>query len=190
MNNGAKNAGRKVIIVLGLFVLGSGLLVAIFLGSADTVTWAYSPTDVLKGKVPINKVIHISGIVVVGSKKSLDNQRANKFILASRKDKIIVYYKGELPRYFEEDFWVFATGTLNKQGVFAATKIRASARKLNDYHYLGRVAERAGDYSKALLYYKKELEFRILRYSEGHGYTKQYKNSFDSVYSKIKREEK
>ena len=100
---------RLAIIVTGVV----GLTVAsLFVLNAfrSNLVFFYSPTEVLGGKVAVNKTIRIGGLVEKGSvQRSPDGLKVD-FVVTDLNKKLPVHYEGILPDLFREGQGVVAQG--------------------------------------------------------------------------------
>ena len=115
---------RLAIIVTGVV----GLTVAgLFVLNAfrSNLVFFYSPTEVLGGKVAVNKTIRIGGLVEKGSvQRSSDGLKVD-FIVTDLNKKLPVHYEGILPDLFREGQGVVAQGRLQTGNTFTASEVLA-----------------------------------------------------------------
>ena len=115
---------RLAIIVTGVM----GLTVAgLFVLNAfrSNLVFFYSPTEVLAGKVALNKTFRIGGLVENGSvRRSPDGLKVD-FIVTDLNKKIPVHYEGILPDLFREGQGVVAQGRLQNGNTFIASEVLA-----------------------------------------------------------------
>ena len=104
------------ITVAGLFVLNA---------FRSNLVFFYSPTEVLAGKVALNKTFRIGGLVENGSvHRSPDGLKVD-FIVTDLNKKIPVHYEGILPDLFREGQGVVAQGRLQNGNTFIASEVLA-----------------------------------------------------------------
>lgn len=115
---------RLAIIVTGVI----GLTVAgLFVLNAfrSNLVFFYSPTEVLEGKVALNKTFRIGGLVENGSvRRSADGLKVD-FIVTDLNKKMPVHYEGILPDLFREGQGVVAQGRLQNDKTFIASEVLA-----------------------------------------------------------------
>ena len=115
---------RLAIIIIGV----TGLTVAgLFVLNAfrNNLVFFYSPTEVLAGKVAIDKTFRIGGLVEKGSvHRSPDGLKVD-FIVTDLNKQIPVHYEGILPDLFREGQGVVAQGRLEKGDIFVASEVLA-----------------------------------------------------------------
>jgi cytochrome c-type biogenesis protein CcmE len=115
---------RLAIIVAGVV----GLTVAVlFVANAfrSNLVYFYSPTEVLDGKIAVNKTFRIGGLVESGSvRRSPDGLKVD-FIVTDLNKKLPVHYEGILPDLFREGQGVVAQGRLQDGNRFVASEVLA-----------------------------------------------------------------
>ncbi len=115
---------RLAIIVTGVI----GLTVAgLFVLNAfrSNLVFFYSPTEVLAGKIAVNKTFRIGGLVEQGSvRRSPDGLKVD-FIVTDLNKKLPVHYEGILPDLFREGQGVVAQGRLQDGNRFVASEVLA-----------------------------------------------------------------
>ena len=115
---------RLAIIVTGVVGL---TLAGLFLLNAfrSNLVYFYSPTEVLNGKVAVNKTFRIGGLVERGSvSRSPDGLKVD-FIVTDLNKKLPVHYEGILPDLFREGQGVVAQGRLQDGNRFVASEVLA-----------------------------------------------------------------
>jgi cytochrome c-type biogenesis protein CcmE len=114
---------RLAIIVVGVVgITAAGLFIANAFRS--NLVYFFSPTEVLEGKAPADKLFRIGGMVETGSvKKSADGLKV-EFVVTDTAKSIPVYYEGILPDLFREGQGVVAQGRLDS-GRFLAREVLA-----------------------------------------------------------------
>jgi cytochrome c-type biogenesis protein CcmE len=114
---------RLAIIVIGVLGLSSaGLFVANAFRS--NLVYFYSPTEILEGKAPADKLFRIGGLVEKDSvKRSADGLKVD-FVITDTNKSVPVHYEGILPDLFREGQGVVAQGKLDK-GRFQAREVLA-----------------------------------------------------------------
>jgi cytochrome c-type biogenesis protein CcmE len=114
---------RLAIIVIGVVGLTTaGLFVANAFRS--NLVYFFSPTEVLAGKAPADKLFRLGGLVEKGSvQRSADGLKVD-FVITDTAKSVPVHYEGILPDLFREGQGVVAQGSLNN-GRFVAREVLA-----------------------------------------------------------------
>lgn len=85
----------------------------------------HTPSEVVVGNVPKNKLFRIGGLVVVGSVFKENDGLTTEFNLTDMGETVTVRYTGLLPDLFREGQGIVAQGQLNDQGMFIAQEVLA-----------------------------------------------------------------
>jgi cytochrome c-type biogenesis protein CcmE len=114
---------RLAIIVVGVVGLtAAGLFVANAFRS--NLVYFFSPTEILEGKAPADKLFRIGGLVEKGSvRRSADGLKVD-FVITDTSKSVPVHYEGILPDLFREGQGVVAQGKL-VDGRFLAREVLA-----------------------------------------------------------------
>jgi cytochrome c-type biogenesis protein CcmE len=102
----------------------------------------FTPSEVISGKAPYNKLFRIGGMVVDGSVNRPGDGLTVKFDLTDNEQHVTVQYTGILPDLFREGQGIVANGKLDDSGEFVAQEVLAK----HDENYMPR--ELAGMQSK------------------------------------------
>ncbi len=128
---------RLAIIVTGVAALTAAVLFVLNAFQSNIVFF-FSPTEVVAGKAPVDKIFRIGGLVENGSvKKSPDGLKV-EFVITDLKNRIPVRYEGILPDLFREGQGVVAQGRL-VGGRFLAREVLAK----HDENYMPPEAAKA-----------------------------------------------
>ena len=129
---------RFALIAGGVLVLA---LAAAFVLNAfqSNLVFFFTPTQVLNGEAPKNKIFRIGGLVKVGSLQR-DGTDVS-FVVTDTAQEIPVRYSGLLPDLFKEGKGVVAQGRLNEQGLMTASEVLAK----HDENYMPPEAQHALD---------------------------------------------
>lgn len=100
----------------------SVVLIAIAL--EDSITFFYTPTELLERDIGADESIRIGGMVVEGSLESNDEGRIY-FVVTDLTNTLPVTFKGIPPDLFAEGQGVIAEGRFNAQGILDAERILA-----------------------------------------------------------------
>ena len=119
-------ARKKRLGLIMLMVCGVALGVGLALKSLDqNIMFFFTPTEVISGKAPVNKLFRIGGMVVEGSVQRSDVSLQVRFEVTDYQAPVPVVYEGILPDLFDEGQGAVAAGRLNAQGVLEATEVLA-----------------------------------------------------------------
>ncbi len=115
---------RLAIIIAGVAGLTiAGLLV--LNAFRNNLVFFYSPTEVLEGKVAVNKNFRIGGMVEKGSvRRSADGLKVD-FIVTDLNKRMPIHYEGILPDLFREGQGIVAQGRLQADNTFIASEVLA-----------------------------------------------------------------
>jgi cytochrome c-type biogenesis protein CcmE len=101
-------------------------LAALFVMNAfrSNLVFFFSPTEILAGKAPADRLIRLGGLVEQGSvRKSPDGLKVD-FVVTDMNQRIQVHYEGLLPDLFREGQGVVTQGKL-EGGRFVAREVLA-----------------------------------------------------------------
>jgi cytochrome c-type biogenesis protein CcmE len=117
---------RRRMMLVGLIVLGVGAAAAFALTAfQDNLLYFYSPSDVVAGKAPTDRVFRVGGMVPEGSFTRPPGSLEAHFELTDFAHNVKVSYTGVLPDLFREGQGVIARGRMTAQGVFVAEEVLA-----------------------------------------------------------------
>jgi cytochrome c-type biogenesis protein CcmE len=117
---------RRRMMLVGLIVLGVGAAAAFALTAfQDNLLYFYSPSDVVAGKAPADRVFRVGGMVPEGSFTRPAGSLEAHFELTDFAHNVKVSYTGVLPDLFREGQGVIARGRMTDQGVFVAEEVLA-----------------------------------------------------------------
>ncbi len=104
----------------------SGLTIAALLilnAFRSNLVYFFSPTEVLEGKAPVDRLFRIGGMVAAGSVQR-DGLKVS-FVVTDNNKSLPVTYQGILPDLFREGQGVVAQGKLTADKQFIATEVLA-----------------------------------------------------------------
>jgi len=108
--------GVTSLVAAGLFVLNA---------FRSNLVYFFSPTEVLAGNAPVNKMFRLGGMVEKGSvRKGADGLKVN-FVITDMNKRINVHYEGILPDLFRDGQGVVAQGRLGPDKSFIASEVLA-----------------------------------------------------------------
>ncbi len=119
-------ARKKRLGLILLMVAGVAVGVGLALKSLDqNIMFFFTPSEVMSGKAPQNKLFRMGGMVVEGSVDRPGDGLTVKFDLTDNEQRVTVSYAGILPDLFREGQGIIANGKLNDSGEFVAEEVLA-----------------------------------------------------------------
>lgn len=116
---------QRLAIVL-LIVLGIGITTALALTAfRENMQFFFSPSQVVAGEAPKDKVIRVGGLVTKGSVQRARDSLQVKFVVTDMAQNVTIQYTGILPDLFREGQGIIATGKLQADGGFIAQEVLA-----------------------------------------------------------------
>ena len=115
---------HKRLAVIAVGVVGLSLASLFVLNAfRSNLVFFYSPTEVLEGKAPADRIFRIGGMVETGSVRR-DGLKVD-FIVTDMNQRLPVHYEGQLPDLFREGQGVVAQGRLAEGRAFMAKEVLA-----------------------------------------------------------------
>lgn len=134
-----KSRHKKLALIGGALAI-VGIIAALVLNALNSNIALYvSPTDIVAGKAPVDKLFRIGGVVKQGSIQRQADGVTIAFIVTDNEEDITVNYKGILPDLFMENKGVVAQGKLTSAGTFDAKEVLAK----HDENYMPPEAAKA-----------------------------------------------
>lgn len=119
-------AKHQRLVLIGLAALAvSGAAALGFSALSDTMTYFYSPSDVVTKGVEPGQSIRLGGLVEAGSVRHEADGLTLAFVVTDTANTVPVRYKGLVPDLFREGQGVVAEGRFDPQGVFVAASLLA-----------------------------------------------------------------
>ena len=119
-------ARKKRLALIVLMVAGVSTGVFFALKSLDeNIMFFFTPTEVMAGKAPQDKLFRMGGMVVDGSVSRPGDGLTVQFDLTDNEQQVTVRYAGILPDLFREGQGIIANGKLNAKGDFVAQEVLA-----------------------------------------------------------------
>ncbi|MFZ9037231.1 MAG: cytochrome c maturation protein CcmE [Gammaproteobacteria bacterium] len=119
-------ARKKRLFLIFLMVAGVSVGVGLALKSLDeNIMFFFTPTEVMAGEAPPNKLFRMGGMVVNGSVSRPGDGLTVQFDLTDNEQQVTVRYAGILPDLFREGQGIIANGKLNDRGEFVAQEVLA-----------------------------------------------------------------
>jgi len=121
-----KPARAKRLMLILLMLAGVAIGVVFALKSLDqNIMFFFTPTEIVEGKAPANKLFRLGGMVVDGSVNRPDEGLIVQFNITDNLHKVSVSYNGILPDLFREGQGIIAHGRLDNKGGFVAQEVLA-----------------------------------------------------------------
>ncbi len=119
-------ARKKRLGLILLMVAGVATGVGFALKSLDqNIMFFFTPTEVISGKAPTNKLFRMGGMVVEGSVHRPGDGLTVNFDLTDNENIVTVQFAGILPDLFREGQGIIANGKLSASGDFFAEEVLA-----------------------------------------------------------------
>jgi len=119
-------ARKKRLALILLMVGGVATGVGFALKSLDqNIMFFFTPTEVVNGEAPTNKLFRVGGMVVAGSVERPGDGLTVRFDLTDNEQSVTVRYAGILPDLFREGQGIIANGKLDGSGDFIAEEVLA-----------------------------------------------------------------
>ena len=113
---------RLLFILLTLVIILSAVLLILY-NTRENVSYFYTPSEIDKSEITINKIIRIGGFVENDSFNKISSSKF-KFRITDEKASILVTFNGILPDLFREGQGVVVEGFFSKK-LFKATEVLA-----------------------------------------------------------------
>ena len=115
---------RLTFILVGLagVTVAAALVLNAFRGN---ITFAFSPSEVVEGKVPQGSNFRLGGLVEKGSLVRENDGLTVHFVVTDLAQNVKVTYKGILPDLFKEGTGAVSLGKMGPDGVFHASEVLA-----------------------------------------------------------------
>ncbi len=121
-----KPARKKRLGLILLMVAGVAIGIGFALKSLDqNIMFFFTPSEVISGKAPKNKLFRMGGIVVEGSVSRPGEGLTVMFDLTDNEQHVTVQYTGLLPDLFREGQGIIANGKLGESNKFVAEEVLA-----------------------------------------------------------------
>ncbi len=116
---------RLVLLVLAMVAVIGAVLLAMS-AIRDSAAFFYSPADVARKGVPLDRAVRIGGMVREGSIERQGDGMTIHFLVGDETDSTIrVRFAGITPELFQENSGVVAEGRFQPDGTFVASEILA-----------------------------------------------------------------
>ena len=114
---------RLLLILLTLVIILSAVLLILY-NTRENVSYFYTPSEIDKSEIIVNKIIRIGGFVENDSFNTISSS-SFKFKITDEKASILVTFKGILPDLFREGQGAVIEGYMSKKNVLNATSVFA-----------------------------------------------------------------
>ena len=114
---------RQLLILTTLVIILCAILLILY-NTRENVSYFYTPSEINKSDMIINKIIRIGGFVENDSFKKISSS-SFKFRITDEKASIIVTFNGILPDLFREGQGAVIEGFFSNDDVFEATNVFA-----------------------------------------------------------------
>ncbi len=109
-------------LVLGGVVLSAAFALRAF---NENLLYFFSPSQVVAGEAPTERVFRLGGIVVEGSVAREPGSLTVDFVVTDYANSVPVRYTGVLPDLFREGQVAIARGRMDGSGLFTAEEVLA-----------------------------------------------------------------
>ena len=114
---------RLLLILLTLIIILSAVLLILY-NTRENISYFYTPSEINKSEIIINKTIRIGGFVENNSFNKISSS-SFKFRITDEKASILITYNGILPDLFREGQGAVIEGAFVNNDVFNATNVFA-----------------------------------------------------------------
>ena len=114
---------RLLLILLTLVIILSAVLLILY-NASENVSYFYTPSEIDKSEITINKIMRIGGFVENDSFNKISSS-SFKFRITDERASILVTYNGILPDLFREGQGAVIEGAFVDNEVFNATNVFA-----------------------------------------------------------------
>ena len=114
---------RLLLISLTLLIILSAVLLILY-NTRENVSYFYTPSEISKSEIVIDKIIRIGGFVENDSINKLSSSSFN-FRITDEKSSVLVSYNGILPDLFREGQGAVIEGAFDNSNIFNATNVFA-----------------------------------------------------------------
>ena len=114
---------RLLLIRLTLVIILSAVLLILY-NARENVSYFYTPSEIGKSEITINKIIRIGGFIENDSFNKISSSKF-KFRITDEKASILVIFNGILPDLFREGQGAVIEGAFVDSDIFNATNVFA-----------------------------------------------------------------
>ena len=120
-----KKRKQRVIFIVVLLLGFSCATALVLYAMKQNIMLFHTPSEIVLGKVPVEKLFRVGGLVVKGSVVKGNDGLTTEFNLTDAAEIVTIRYIGLLPDLFREGQGIVAQGKLNKEGIFVAQEVLA-----------------------------------------------------------------
>ena len=120
-----KKRKQRVIFIVVLLLGFSCATALVLYAMKQNIMLFHTPSEIVLGKVPVEKLFRVGGLVVKGSVVKGNDGLTTEFNLTDATEIVTIRYIGLLPDLFREGQGIVAQGKLNKEGIFVAQEVLA-----------------------------------------------------------------
>ena len=115
---------QRLLFILLTFVIILSAVLLILYNTRENVSYFYTPSEIDKSDIIINKIIRIGGFVENNSFNKISSS-SFKFKITDEKASILVTFEGILPDLFREGQGAVIEGAFVDKNIFSATNVFA-----------------------------------------------------------------
>ena len=115
---------QRLLLILLTFAIILFAVLLILYNTRENVSYFYTPSEIIKSDIVIDKTIRIGGFVENDSFNKISSSKFN-FRITDEKASIFVTFNGILPDLFKEGQGAVIEGAFNNSNVFKATNVFA-----------------------------------------------------------------
>ncbi len=116
---------KRLLTIIGS-VSGVAAIVGLVLyASEQQMNLFYTPSEMVSGKAPTDRILRIGGLVKEGSVVRSESSLLTTFVVTDLAEDVTVTYDKIMPDLFREGQGVVAMGKLNDEGIFVASNVLA-----------------------------------------------------------------
>ena len=115
---------QRLILILFTLIIILGAVLLILYNTRENISYFYTPSEIDKSDIVVNKIIRIGGFVENDSFNKISSS-SFKFRITDEKKSIVVTFNGILPDLFKEGQGAVIEGVFDRNDVFNATNVFA-----------------------------------------------------------------
>ena len=115
---------QKLLLILLTLVMILSAVLLILYNTSKNISYFYTPSEIDKSEITIDKIIRIGGFVENDSFNKISSS-SFKFKITDEKASILVTFKGILPDLFREGQGAVIEGAFVDKNIFNATNVFA-----------------------------------------------------------------
>ena len=115
---------QRLLLILFTFIIILSAVLLILYNTRENISYFYTPSEINKSEIIINKTIRIGGFVENNSFNKISSS-SFKFRITDEKASILVTFNGILPDLFREGQGAVIEGSFDNNDIFNATNVFA-----------------------------------------------------------------